>query len=326
MISRRSFVALLAFLLVPFRARAQQKVRRVGILLPGTAESEAWRADAFTQGLRELGYVEGKNVLIEKRFADGQLTRLSQLATELAASRVEVIFAGAVAATVAAKEHSASIPVVFMGIGDPVKLGLVASFARPGGLLTGLSPMTLDLAAKRLELLKEIAPQISRVAVLVPSEGNPVIRAQIPEIERAAKALRIEVLSVEFNGRREELDRVSSQIREWKADAFYAVVSATYIQNRALVGELAARNKMPSVAAASRIAEEGTLISYGIYAAADAKRAATYVDKILKGAKPADLPVEQAMQFELAINLKVAKALGITVPQSILMRADRVIK
>ncbi len=314
-------------LLAPLAADAQQptKVPRIGFLVfssPSTIISA--RFEGFRQGLRELGYIEGKNIIIERRFAEEKRERLPQLAADLVHLKVEVIVTGGPTSTRAAKEATVTIPIVMGSDGDPVGSGFVASLARPGGNITGLSSLAPEISGKRLELLKEIVPKLSRVAVFGTSTqaGNA---QSLKETEIAARAFRVQLQYQDILGPK-DLETAFREARKGRADAVLTLPSPVLIAQRTQVADLAVRSRMPAMYTASEFVDAGGLISYGPNFVDLYRRAATYVNKILKGAKPADLPVEQPTKFELIINLKTAKALGLTIPQSVLFRADQVIK
>jgi putative ABC transport system substrate-binding protein len=302
-------------------AQPQTKVWRIGVLVSGNSETHAYRIDAFVQGLAKLGYAEGNNISLVLRFADGNLDRLPALAADLVAKKVDIIVSQNSATTRAVKHATSNIPIVFTGVGDPVGSGLVASLAKPAGNITGLSVMTLDLAAKRLQILKEIFPKISRVALFT-SGAQP---AQIAEAERAAKALGMQALAVQL-GRREDVKQLVTRLKKWHADSLYFLDGSINFYNGKLLGEFAVTMRLPSVSGNKEFTEAGALISYGANYTANFFRAATYVDKILKSTKPGDLPVEQPTTFEMVINTKTAKALGVKIPNSILVRADKAIE
>ena len=304
-------------------AQQQQKVYRVGILGTGTAASFSSYYEAFSQGLGELGYVEGKNISIERRFADGNPDRLPALAAELVQQKVDVIFASNTSSVQAARQVTGTIPIVFAVVGNPIGAGFVASLARPGGNITGASGIQWELSAKRLQILKEAFPNVSRVAVVVSSE--PVVATQFAEVQRAAKILGMEVMSIEVR-RRDDFEQGFTLLRKWRADSIYVAESPTNAFNSKLLAEFAAKIRLPAAYASKQYVEAGGLMSYGANYEALYRRAATYVDKILKGAKPADLPVELPTKFELVINMKTAKALGIKIPDAIRLRADEVIE
>jgi putative ABC transport system substrate-binding protein len=321
-----SILVAVVLLALGVAAEAQQPARipRVGILAGASASNVSPRVEAFRQRLRELGYVEEKNIVIEYRYAEGKRERLPDLAAELVRLKVDVIVAFSPAAILAAKKASPAIPIVFASVGDPVGDGLVSSLARPGGNITGLSAMSPDLDGKRLELLKEAFPKVARVAFLWPSGGTRG-NLTLTDMEAAANTLGLKVLSLPVRG----LDDFESAFARAKRDGAQALIttpnSLIITQQRQLL-DFAAKNRLPAMYPTSEFVEAGGLMSYAPNHADLWRRAATYVDNILKGAKPADLPVEQPTKFELVINLKTAKALDLTIPQSVLYRADKVIK
>jgi putative ABC transport system substrate-binding protein len=306
-------------------AQAQQAARipRIGILLGASASFYSARVEAFRQRLRERGYVEGKNTVIEYRYAEGKLERLPDLAAELVGLKVDVIVTGGPGAG-AAKKASATIPIVFATAFDPVGDGLVSSLARPGGNITGLSVMTQDLDGKRLELLKESFPKVARVAFLWVPRGT-MGNLALTDMEAAAKALRLKLLSLEVRS----LDDFESAFARAKRDGAQALLTTpdplVNTQQRQVL-DFAAKNRLPAMYPYSDFVEAGGLMSYAPNIADLFRRAADFVDKILKGAKPADIPVEQPTKFEFVVNLKSANQIGLTVPLSVLSRADRVIK
>ena len=306
-------------------AEAQQpmKVPRVGYLSAPSRSAQSARHEAFRQGLRELGYVEGKNIVIEWRDAEGQLERLPDLAAELVRLKVDVIVAGGLPAARAAKQATTTIPIVMTG-GDPVRAGIVASLARPGGNVTGLSDSTVDVSTKRLELLKEVVPKLSRVAILW-NPANPTNPLQVKDTQAAAPSLGMTVYSVEVK-EVGELEVAFTGIKRERAGGLLVPGDPMFTSNRKRTADLAAKHRLPAMFTAQEYVEAGGLMAYGENSTDRFRRLATYVDKILKGAKPADLPVEAAMKFELIINLKTAKQIGLTIPQSVLFRADKVIK
>jgi putative ABC transport system substrate-binding protein len=281
----------------------------------------------FRQGLRDLGYVEGSNVAIEFRDAEGKLERLPALAAELAALKVDVIVVGGTVAAVAAKQATKTVPIVFVSAIDPVTDGLVTSLARPGGNVTGLSTLAPELIGKRLEQLKQAVPGVSQVAVLWQpgALGERTERDMLKETEFAAQALRVRLHFVAVRGP-DDFDSAFSDMTKARAGALTVLGTTTLINERRRLVDLAAKNRLPAVYGLREYVDAGGLMCYGPNNADMFRRAATYVDKILKGAKPGDLPVEQPTKFELVINLKAAKALGITIPQSVLARADEVIQ
>jgi putative ABC transport system substrate-binding protein len=313
-------------LAAPLACFAQQrgKVWRVGYLSPNTISVNSQYTGAFLKGMRELGYVEGKNLVIEWRSADGKLDRLPDLATELVELRVDVIVAVASPAIGAAQKATSTIPIVMAITGDPVGSGFVKSLARPGGNITGLSNMGGDTGPKLLDLLLSVVPNLSRVGVLV-TPTSTTYRAISESVRAAAQKAGVKTLMAEASSAQEIDNAFSMMVRE-KADAVIVGNSSFFGQQQQQIAELALEYRIPSMFAIRSSVEAGGLISYGQNIANDFQRSATYVDKILKGAKPADLPVEQPTIFELVINLKTAKALGVTIPQSVLLRADEVIQ
>jgi putative ABC transport system substrate-binding protein len=324
---RRTFIRTLAagVLAVPLDAGAQQpgKVYRIGFLSP-RSPSDVGRLAAFRQSLRELGYVEGQNIVIESRWAEGEYDRLPGLAAELVRLKVDVIVTYAAPAIQAAKRATGTIPIVMAGAIDPVASGLVTSVARPGGNITGLSLMAPDLVGKQLAILKEVVPTVSRVALL----GNPANTGNAPQLRHAqetARTLGMRLQSLEARGPN-EIESAFAAITRERAGALIVLVDGMLADHRARIADLAAKSRLPAVYGLSDYPEAGGLMAYGPSVLDRFRRAATYVDKILKGAKPGDLPVEQPTKFELVINLKTAKALGLTIPQSLLQRADQVIE
>jgi putative ABC transport system substrate-binding protein len=300
------------------------KVYRLGYLTTsGTLNSPY--AEAFRQGLRDLGWVEGQNIVIEFRVAEGQLDRLPALATELVRLKVDVIVATPTPGALAAKSATATIPIVGISLTDPVGLGLIPSLARPSGNVTGVSySVAADIFGKDLELLREAVPKVRRVAVLANPAG-PTHALILDNIKTAARSLGLPLLPVGAGGPGDFDGAFATMTRE-HVGAVLVVTDPTYIAHRARLADLATRNRLPSMFTQRADVEAGGLMSYGPSFAAMYRRAAGYVDKILKGAKPADLPVEQPTTFELVINLKTAKALGLTIPPSVLARADEVIE
>lgn len=301
------------------------KVYRIGLILTAPPEQVVHLPRALDEGLRELGYVEGRNIVVERRFADGKQERLPALAAELVRLKVDVIVTGSNPVVAAVKQATTTIPVVMAISRDPVGAGFIASLARPGGNITGLSnDPTPEILGKNLELLKEAVPGVSRVAFL----WNPVppgAGTYRDVVESAARRLGVTFQSVEVRGRNEFEGAFAAMVRE-RADGVVVAGDGVIAGARSQVVLLAARNRLPAVYAQREFAEAGGLMSYGPNVADQFRRAATYVGKILKGAKPGDLPVEQATKFEFIINLKTAKALGLTIPQSVLIRADEVIQ
>ena len=329
--NRRAFVAGgVALVAAPRGGEAQQaaKVARIGYLGTGSLESPEIQANlnAFRQGLSDLGYVEGSGIHIEYRTADGKLEQLAALATELVRLKVDIIVAGATPAARAAQQATTTIPVVAVAMGDPVRDGLVASLARPGANITGSTFLGPELVPKRLEILKEAIPKISRVAALwhPGAFSERTTQDMLKETAVVARALGVHLQLVEAR-RADEFDRAFTAMTNARADALVTFPSPMfYSERRRLVG-LAAKHRLPSMFNTREFVELGGLMAYGASIADLSRRAAIYIDKILKGAKPADLPVEQPTEFELVINLKTAKALGLTIPQPLLQRADDVI-
>lgn len=329
MMDRRSFIGSVAsgFLALPLGVFAQQQgqIWRIGFLgarSRSTASNPDALYDAFIQGMRDLGYIEGKNLVIEWRFADAKYERLPALAAELVQLKVEVIVTHSTPASQALQRATSTIPIVIASADDPVGAGLVKSLAHPGGNITGLSDLSGDLGPKQFEMLRTVVSELSQVAVLV----NPASHTSIlKEIETAAQNIGVKILPVEARTPR-EIDNAFSMMAREKAGAVIVVVDAAFIQQRRQIAELAAKDRLPSISSFREYVEAGGLMSYGANITERYRRAATYVDQILKGAKPGDLPVEQPTTFELVINQKTAKALGITIPQSLLINADKVIE
>jgi len=309
-----------------FPAEAQQpgKVSRIGYLITSSPAAIAPRMDAFQQGLRELGYVEGKNIVIERRHGEGKLDRLPGLAAELVRLNVDVLVTSGPTATRPAKEATSTIPIVMTFDDDPVGSGFVASLARPGGNITGLSTLAPEISGKQLELLKEIIPRLFRVAVFGTSTRQGTAQA-LKEMELAAGAfaVKLQYLDIEDPKDTATAFRAASKGR---ADALLVLQSPVFNSQRAQIADLAQKNRLPAAYPRQEFVEDGGLMSYGASISDLDRRAATYVDKILKGAKPADLPVEQPIKFEFIINLKAAKQIGLTIPPNVLARADKVIK
>lgn len=326
-LAKLSFVLAVSVLAAPFTANAQPtgKVYRIGYLTGGSTTSAARNVDAFREGLRELGWVEGQNIVIEYRYAEGRFDRLPDLAAELVRLKPDVIAAGPTPPVVAAKNATATIPIVMMSAGDPVAVGLVANLARPGGNVTGVSfAFGMELYGKDLELLREAIPKLHRVAILW-NPANPAQALAVNNVKTAARSLGVQVQPLEARGP-EQFDGAFAAMAKERADAFLVVPDSMFNSNRARLAELAAKSRLPSMYGYREHVEAGGLMSYGPSIAAGSRRAAFFVDRVLKGAKPGDLPVEQPTKFELVINLKTARALGLTIPQSLLLRADEVIE
>jgi ABC-type uncharacterized transport system substrate-binding protein len=305
-------------------AQQLEKLPRIGFLGATSAAVEKSRIDAFQQGLREFGYVEGKNIGIEYRWAEGRLDRLPELAAELVRLRVDILVTGGSTSSRAAKEATTTIPIVMAQVNDPVGSGMVASLARPGGNITGLSTLVPELSGKRLELLKEIVPKLSHVA-LFGTSNTPGNAEALSETELAAKAFRVHFQYLEIRGPK-DIDTTFRAATKNRVDAVLVPGNPVLIVRRKQIAELAAKNRLPIAYGQPEYVEEGGVMSYGTSVTDLYRRAATYVDKILKGTKPGDLPVEQPTKFELVINLKTAKQIGLTIPPNVLARADRVIK
>jgi putative ABC transport system substrate-binding protein len=321
-------LSLCAMLFAPSAAAAAQqpvKVPRIGYLTAVSFSAYSTRIEAFRQGLREHGYVEGKNIFIEWRSSEGLRDRTSPLAAELVRLKVDIIVSGGLGATRAAKAATSTIPIVMTRDSDPVGNGFVASLARPGGNITGLSNLASDLVGKRLELLKEILPKLSRVAVFGTSINEDDAR-ELREIERTAGALGVKVQYLDILSAK-DIDPTFRAAVKARADAVVMNVSGPIAMgHRKEIAELAIKNRIPAIYSLREYVEAGGLLNYGADLNDSDRRAAIYVDKILKGSKPAELPVEQPKKFELMINLKTANRMGLIIPQNVLARADRIIK
>jgi putative tryptophan/tyrosine transport system substrate-binding protein len=324
---RREFMTLFggAAVALPFAARGQQegKIARLGFLGATFASSWTSQIEAFRSGLRRLGYVEGKNIAIEYRWAEEQYDQLNALASELVRLEVDILLTYGTPGTLAAKRATEEIPIVFLYSGDAVAAGLVASLSRPGGNVTGSTYFLPQLMAKRLELLKEAMPHITRAAILVKPD-NPLFKATLPVAKGAADALKIEL--EQFNaGNASEFGVAFAKMAERRIEAIVFQEDAVFLGNLTTIADLAAKQAIP-FAGPTEFAEAGALIGYGVDFGEMCRRAAAFVDKILKGAKPADVPVEQATKFETVLNIRTAKSIGVSLPTSILLRADRVIE
>jgi putative ABC transport system substrate-binding protein len=314
--------ALLFALCLSAEAQQPRKIPRIGYLNPGDAVSRAYRTQAFRRGLKELGYVEGQDILIEYRFAEARPERLPELARDLVGLKVDIIFAGGGPATKAAKNATQMIPIVTSSQ-DPVGQGFVASLPRPGGNITGLTNLTSELVGKRLELLKEAIPQLSHVAVIWTPDHPAATTWRRTEI--AAQSLGVQLQSAEVRDR-DDLEPAFAVIKRERAEALFMIRSPIVNDLTKRIVELAVKNALPAIYDEQRFTQLGGLMSYGTDLADLDRRAAIYIDKILKGAKPADLPIERPTKFELMINLKTAKALGLKIPAHLLMEADGVIE
>ena len=324
---RRAFISLLlgGAAAWPLVARAQQgRVWLIGMLDTTSAQLNAPNLDAFRQGLRQLGYVEGQNLAIDYRSADGHLDRIPPLASELVRRNVDVIVTRGTPSALAAKNATATIPIVMAAIGEPVETGLVASLARPGGNVTGLSAFVTELVAKRVELLREVTPRIARLALL-DNMSNRSVPPQWEETKRAAGALGIEPQLLDVR-KPEDLDRAFDAAMAQRAGALVVGNDSVVIASRRRVAELAVKFRLPAIYATREFVDSGGLLSYAAHYPDLYRRAAAYVDKIFKGEKPADLPVEQPTKFEMVISLKAAKAIGLEFPPLLLTRADEVIE
>jgi putative tryptophan/tyrosine transport system substrate-binding protein len=327
---RRQFVKLIGggALAWPLKAAAQQgsKLYRIGYFSSGAASAQggAGIERAFVEALGELGWIEGKNVALEYRFAENHADRLRDMAAELVHLKVDVIVAAGTLAPLAAKQATATIPIVMAPAGDPVRSGLVPSLSQPGGNVTGLSLMAPDLGGKRLELLKELLPGISKVAILW-NAANPYAEDVFRETQRAAQTLRIALQSLEVRSP-DDLDTVLEAAMIQHPEGLVTVEDPLTTDHRKQIANFAAKNRLPAVHGIREFAEAGGLIAYGASLSDLSRRAATYVDRILKGAKPADLPVQQPTKFEFVVNLSAAKALNLTIPPTLLARADEVIE
>ena len=326
MISRRTFLLTsVGFLAGPLAAGAQPPagVPRIGFLFYGSPGPSP-ELDAFRQGLRELGRVEGQNIVIEYRFGGGRVERLPELAAELARLKPDIIVTPGTPASLAAKRATSTIPIVFAGVADAVGAGLVATLARPGGNITGLTGISAELGGKRLELLKEVTPNASRVAVLY----NPADRANVlvlKGLQESARALGLTLQPLEVR-KPGEFESAFVAMTRKRAQVLFVAAGVLSTEHRKTIVDLAAKSRIPAMWGDREFVEAGGLMSYAVNFYDQVRRAATYVDKILKGAKPADLPVEQPTKFELVINLKTAKALGLTIPQSLLLQVDQIIE
>ena len=316
----------------PLAALAQRAAKsfRVGSLSLGSYSTAPRLRESYVQGLRELGYDDTTNIVFERRYAEGYADRLPELAAELVRLKVDVIVAVGGAEILAAKNATRAIPIVMVaGSGDPVGDGIAASLARPGGNVTGMATRSADMVSKRLQLLKEAIPNATRVAALYPATNSTAspsnISARVADTERATRLLRMETSAIHVQGR-ETMERAFEAARTWHADAVFVHEYTPFFLARASIADLAVKYRLPAIVPAKEYAEAGGLMSYGVDYETLFRRAAAFVDKILRGARPSDLPIEQPDKFELVVNLKTAKALSIKFPQSMLLRADLVIE
>lgn len=330
--TRRDFLiaggAGLCAFVAPFPSFAQKKpakVYRIGVLVPSTAPAGARLQEAFKQALRELGYVEGQNIIVERRYAEGKAERLADLAADLVRIKVDVIVTATDVGISATKQQTRTIPIVMVSSTDPVETGFVTTLARPGANITGLSAMSPELSGKRLELLRDVVPGLSRVAII----WNPDVRGAVLDYREtvgAARSLRLQLQAIEVS-RADDLDAAFSAVTNGRAEALIVISpSPIAFANRNRIATFARTTRLPSIYANRDFVDAGGLMAYGTSPSAQWRRAATYVHRILQGAKPGELPVEQPTTFELTINLKTAKALGLTVPPALLQRADLVIQ
>ena len=326
MIDRRLFIGTLAGgLLAPLAAGAQAgKVWRIGYLDQRSADGNKANVEAFRQGLRDLGWVEGKNIVMEVRFAEGKTDRLPALAAELVRMKVDLIVASSTPAALAAKQATTTIPIVIGFAADPVGSGIVRSLARPGGNITGWTHQGLELRVKYLELLKETVPRATRFGVLW-TPAHPVHQSSMKVMEAAAQRLKVELYLMGVQDSK-ELEGAFTALAGTRAEALVVYPDGLFLDQKALIVSLAARRRLPAMYGIREYVEAGGLMAYGTNLPQMFRLGASFVDKILKGAKPGDLPVEQPTKFELVINLKTAKALGLTIPQSVLGRADEVVQ
>jgi len=320
-------VILLLALSFPARAQQPNKVPRIGFVTgSGDPNKPGALVEAFQQGLRDLGYVEGKNILVEYRYIEGKRDRISGLVAELVQLKVDVFVSPTQSVILAAKQSTRTIPIVMAINGNPVTLGLVDSLARPGGNITKLTSLNRELSGKRLELFNEVVPRISRVGILTDATSTTGSSTGLEEYEAAARAIKMPLQSLKVRGPSPDLEDVFRAAVKARVSALISVRAGVLLPYTKTIADLAIKNRLPLMFEGSGLVEAGGLMSYSPNDTEFYRRAATYVDKILKGAKPADLPVEQPMKFEFVINLKTAKQIGLTIPQTVLYRADRVIK
>jgi ABC-type uncharacterized transport system substrate-binding protein len=319
-----AFCAMLLALCVSAQAQQPTKITRIGYLAAASLSVNAARVEAFRQGLRKLGYVEGKNIFIEWRSAEGKLDRLPALAAELVHLNVDIIVTGGRSVTRAAKEVTSTIPIVMAQDSDPIVNGFVGSLARPGGNITGLSTLVPELSAKQLELMKEIISKLSRVAIFG-SSTSPGNAQSLREVDLAARAFKVQLQHLDVVDAK-DIGAAFRAASNGRADGVLVLNSPVFVSHRTQIVNLAVKSRLPAIYSQSEFVEDGGLMTYGTSLTDLNGRAAIYVDKILKGAKPADLPIEQPKKFELIVNLKAAKQIGLTIPPNVLARADKVIR
>jgi putative ABC transport system substrate-binding protein len=307
-------------------AQQTRKIFRIGFLDPSTASGNMVLVDAFRQEMNKLGWIEGKNITIEYRFAEQKAERLPELATELVRLKVDLIVATGVQASLAAKRATNTIPIVMPNTGDPVGSGLVASLARPGGNVTGFASLSPELNTKRLEILKDAVPRLSRVGLLRPPGGGVTGELQLKEIRPAAAALKLKLEEIETQFDSKRLESAFQTAKQKLVDAIMTLSTRPFFAERKRIVELAGKYRLPAIYFQKEFVDEGGLMSYGVDFEDLFRKTAHYVDKILKGTKPADLPVQQATKFEFVINLKAAKQIGLTLSPEFLSRANKVIK
>jgi putative ABC transport system substrate-binding protein len=317
--------ALLTFSVIT-EAQQPGKIFRIGFLDASTASGSAVLVDAFRQELNKLGWIEGKNIAIEYRFAEGENDRLPELASELIRLKVDLIVVSSAVPALAASRATTTIPIVMTSIGDPVAAGLVVSLARPGGNVTGFSGLASGLSTKRLEILKDAVPKLARVGLLRPPAASTPRNLQLKELRTAAVALNLKLEEIDTPADAKGLESAFQTAKQKQVDGIMTTGARSFFTERKRIVELAGKYRLPSIYYQREFVDEGGLMSYGADFTDLWRRAAGYVDKILKGAKPADLPVQQATKFEFVINLKTAKQIGLTIPPNVLVRADRVIK
>jgi ABC-type uncharacterized transport system substrate-binding protein len=311
---------------LPIQAQQPTKIPHIGFLDPSTAAGSAVLVDAFRQEMSKLGWIEGKNITIEYRFAEQKRERVSELAADLVRLKVDLIVATATPSALAAKSATATVPIVMVSASDPAGAGLVASLARPGGNVTGLSALSTELITKRLEILKDAVPKLARVGLLRLQGGAGIASPQLKELRPAALALKLKLEEIDAQPDPKDLESAFQTAKQKRVNAIMTMTTRAFFAERKRIVELAGKYRFPAIYFQKEFVDEGGLMSYGADFDDLYRRVAVYVDKILKGAKPADLPVQQATKFEFVINLKAAKQIGLTIPPRVLERADKVIK